>query len=207
MCLECLKDQRACGYCRRGQHRDNYTAKQWKKGVDCSVCLNCLEGYGNPIPWENRRCAGCHVTLIRIDFQTSQWTKGDLARCKNCVNMKIFVRKSAYTNGHTASSNLVPDTSHEKDRLIMEKDRRLYAQDYLLTEKDRLIAEKDRMLMKAREESEASSLCIICCERKMDCIATPCGHFAYCLRCCTNLRDCCVCQQRAKFIKVFEIHR
>jgi len=45
--------------------------------------------------------------------------------------------------------------------------------------------------------------CIICFDRKIDCVATPCGHQVCCLDCSENLSSCPVCNDRTAFIKIF----
>jgi FYVE zinc finger/Zinc finger, C3HC4 type (RING finger) len=50
----------------------------------------------------------------------------------------------------------------------------------------------------------ASESCIICCDRKIDCVATPCGHQVCCLECSSNLASCPVCNNRGEFIRIFK---
>ena len=45
--------------------------------------------------------------------------------------------------------------------------------------------------------------CIICFDRKINCVCTPCGHQMCCLECSANLKSCPVCNQRGDFIKIF----
>jgi hypothetical protein len=45
--------------------------------------------------------------------------------------------------------------------------------------------------------------CIICFDRKIECVCTPCGHQMCCLECSSNLKVCPVCNARGNFIKIF----
>lgn len=45
--------------------------------------------------------------------------------------------------------------------------------------------------------------CIICFDRKINCVATPCGHQVCCLECSSNLSACPVCNGKGSFIKIF----
>lgn len=45
--------------------------------------------------------------------------------------------------------------------------------------------------------------CIICFDRKINCVCTPCGHQMCCLECSSNLKACPVCNARGEFIKIF----
>jgi len=45
--------------------------------------------------------------------------------------------------------------------------------------------------------------CILCYEKKIDCVITPCGHQVCCLSCSKNLSSCPVCNNRGEFIKVY----
>lgn len=45
--------------------------------------------------------------------------------------------------------------------------------------------------------------CIICCDRKINCVATPCGHQICCIECSSNLTKCPVCNDQGSFIKIF----
>ena len=52
-------------------------------------------------------------------------------------------------------------------------------------------------------KTKNSDCCIICFERKIDCVATPCGHQVCCLECSANLSSCPVCNHSGDFIKIF----
>jgi FYVE zinc finger/Zinc finger, C3HC4 type (RING finger) len=46
--------------------------------------------------------------------------------------------------------------------------------------------------------------CIICCDHKIDCVATPCGHSIICVQCSQTLTACPVCNEKGvSFIKIF----
>lgn len=47
--------------------------------------------------------------------------------------------------------------------------------------------------------------CIICCERQMDCVLTPCGHQVCCSTCGTKLTECPVCKKACNVLKVFRM--
>eukprot|EP00523_Entomoneis_sp_CCMP467_P017547 CAMPEP_0168810340 /NCGR_PEP_ID=MMETSP0726-20121227/3551_1 /TAXON_ID=265536 /ORGANISM="Amphiprora sp., Strain CCMP467" /LENGTH=772 /DNA_ID=CAMNT_0008862353 /DNA_START=58 /DNA_END=2373 /DNA_ORIENTATION=+ len=49
--------------------------------------------------------------------------------------------------------------------------------------------------------TKSSDYCIICCERKIDCVATPCGHQCLCMQCSSSLTSCPVCNRQGDFIK------
>lgn len=44
--------------------------------------------------------------------------------------------------------------------------------------------------------------CIICCEKHMDCVLTPCGHQVCCSDCGIRLAHCPVCKQKSTVLKV-----
>jgi len=46
--------------------------------------------------------------------------------------------------------------------------------------------------------------CIICFEREINCVATPCGHQICCLECSSGLSDCPVCKSESVFIRFFK---
>jgi FYVE zinc finger/Zinc finger, C3HC4 type (RING finger) len=52
-------------------------------------------------------------------------------------------------------------------------------------------------------EDNDGQLCIICFDRKINCVGTPCGHAVCCLECTSNLELCPVCNDRSAFIKIF----
>lgn len=54
------------------------------------------------------------------------------------------------------------------------------------------------------KNSKNTDTCIICCEQKIDCVATPCGHQVCCLDCSTTLSLCPICNTRGTFIKIFK---
>jgi hypothetical protein len=58
---------------------------------------------------------------------------------------------------------------------------------------------------KSNSRTKNADSCIICCDRKIDCVATPCGHQVCCLECSTNLVACPVCNHRGgEFIRIFK---
>ena len=56
---------------------------------------------------------------------------------------------------------------------------------------------------RSRASSRNGDCCIICFDRKIDCVATPCGHQVICLECSQNLSSCPVCNDRTNFIRIF----
>ena len=52
-------------------------------------------------------------------------------------------------------------------------------------------------------KTKGSSECIICFERRINCVATPCGHQVCCLECSTSLSSCPVCNHKGDFIKIY----
>jgi hypothetical protein len=69
-------------------------------------------------------------------------------------------------------------------------------------EEDNGAVESKSVVTRSSRKSQ-SDLCIICCDRKIDCVATPCGHQVCCLECTTTLSVCPVCNSRGEFIKIF----
>jgi len=53
------------------------------------------------------------------------------------------------------------------------------------------------------QRTKSADCCIICFDRKIDCVATPCGHQVCCLECSSSLSLCPVCNQKGNFIKIF----
>jgi hypothetical protein len=45
---------------------------------------------------------------------------------------------------------------------------------------------------------------IICCDSKIDCVATPCGHQVCCLKCSQQITRCPVCSSDCTFMRVFK---
>lgn len=45
---------------------------------------------------------------------------------------------------------------------------------------------------------------IICCDSKIDCVATPCGHQICCLKCSQQIARCPVCSSDCTFMRVFK---
>jgi Zinc finger, C3HC4 type (RING finger) len=52
-------------------------------------------------------------------------------------------------------------------------------------------------------DKEGGQICIICFDRRINCVGTPCGHAVCCLECTANLELCPVCNERSNFIKIF----
>lgn len=52
-------------------------------------------------------------------------------------------------------------------------------------------------------DGSVSDACIICFDRSIDCVATPCGHQVCCLDCSTNISRCPVCAVECSFMRVF----
>ena len=50
---------------------------------------------------------------------------------------------------------------------------------------------------------KVSDSCIICYDKLIDCVMTPCGHQVCCLDCSKNLKACPVCNVKGQFIKIF----
>ena len=46
-------------------------------------------------------------------------------------------------------------------------------------------------------------ICVICFDRKIDCVGTPCGHAVSCLECSGSLKLCPICNERSNFIKIY----
>mmetsp|Transcript_20809 Transcript_20809/g.51598 ORF Transcript_20809/g.51598 Transcript_20809/m.51598 type:complete len:749 (-) Transcript_20809:211-2457(-) len=60
-----------------------------------------------------------------------------------------------------------------------------------------------RLSFRSSVNHNDADACIICCENKIDCVITPCGHQVNCLSCSKNLKACPVCNNRGEFIKVY----
>lgn len=52
-------------------------------------------------------------------------------------------------------------------------------------------------------DGSVSDACIICFDRTIDCVATPCGHQVCCLDCGQNITKCPVCAVDCSFMRVF----
>lgn len=53
------------------------------------------------------------------------------------------------------------------------------------------------------KELKESSVCIICCDQKINCVILNCGHKTCCFRCIENFKDCPVCRGAIhKIIKI-----
>jgi hypothetical protein len=46
-------------------------------------------------------------------------------------------------------------------------------------------------------------ICVICFDRKINCVGTPCGHAVSCLECSHNLQVCPICNESSNFIKIY----
>jgi FYVE zinc finger/Zinc finger, C3HC4 type (RING finger) len=66
-----------------------------------------------------------------------------------------------------------------------------------------MMSTKSARTSSSRNNGGGTDSCIICCDRKIDCVATPCGHQVCCLTCSANLTSCPVCNDRTSFIKIF----
>ena len=53
------------------------------------------------------------------------------------------------------------------------------------------------------DKEGGGQICIICFDRRINCVGTPCGHSVCCLECTSNLELCPVCNERSNFIKIF----
>ncbi len=61
-------------------------------------------------------------------------------------------------------------------------------------------------MKKEEAESVATTVkdpCIICYERSIDCVLTPCGHQICCLHCSKNMTKCPICSTDCKSIRIF----
>lgn len=65
------------------------------------------------------------------------------------------------------------------------------------------MSKPDNRRRKSNTSSSNGDSCIICFDREIDCVATPCGHQMCCLQCSTSLAQCPVCNVPGKFIKIF----
>lgn len=57
------------------------------------------------------------------------------------------------------------------------------------------------------DESVATTVadaCILCYEKSIDCVNTPCGHQICCLECSNNLDSCPVCNSECQFIRIYK---
>lgn len=56
----------------------------------------------------------------------------------------------------------------------------------------------------SRCATEVGDACIICYDRAIDCVITPCGHQICCMACAENMRSCPVCNTECAFIRIFK---
>ncbi|GAX25275.1 hypothetical protein FisN_5Lh359 [Fistulifera solaris] len=68
----------------------------------------------------------------------------------------------------------------------------------------RTMSEEARDLGAIPQPSEMHDDCIICCDSKIDCVATPCGHQVCCLKCSQQITRCPVCSSDCTFMRVFK---
>jgi hypothetical protein len=72
---------------------------------------------------------------------------------------------------------------------------------------DNKSSNRSRRSVKRTSESTSSSkskdVCILCYDRKINCVATPCGHQVCCLSCSKHLSTCPVCNSQSSFIKIY----
>jgi hypothetical protein len=47
--------------------------------------------------------------------------------------------------------------------------------------------------------------CVICCEKQMDCVLTPCGHQVCCRDCGSHLSECPICKTACNVLRVFKL--
>jgi hypothetical protein len=47
--------------------------------------------------------------------------------------------------------------------------------------------------------------CMLCCEKQMDCVLSPCGHQICCLTCGSNLKECPICKNGCQVLKIFRL--
>ena len=53
--------------------------------------------------------------------------------------------------------------------------------------------------------TSVADACILCYEKSIDCVITPCGHQICCMECSSCLENTCpVCQQHGTFIKIYK---
>ena len=62
---------------------------------------------------------------------------------------------------------------------------------------------KDAGTVGSKSHKTKGESCIICFDRNINCVCTPCGHQMCCLECSSNLKACPVCNARGEFIKIF----
>lgn len=64
----------------------------------------------------------------------------------------------------------------------------------------------DEVEEEEEEESVATTVkdpCILCYERSIDCVLTPCGHQICCLHCSKNMTKCPICSTDCSSIRIF----
>lgn len=47
--------------------------------------------------------------------------------------------------------------------------------------------------------------CIICCEKAMDCVATPCGHQMCCSDCGSRMTSCPMCKKTCSILRIYRL--
>jgi len=48
-------------------------------------------------------------------------------------------------------------------------------------------------------------VCVLCCEKQMDCVLTPCGHQICCSGCGSNLSKCPICKNPCKMLRIYRL--
>lgn len=71
-------------------------------------------------------------------------------------------------------------------------------------ESARFTAECDVSSIVSRTQSEqiATDVCIVCFDRSIDCVITPCGHQICCFQCTSGMKCCPECSSQCRFIKI-----
>jgi len=68
------------------------------------------------------------------------------------------------------------------------------------TESFQRVENQDQMSVTTSEDS-----CIICCEKQMDCVLTPCGHQMCCTDCASKINFCPVCKKACSSLKIYRL--
>ena len=53
------------------------------------------------------------------------------------------------------------------------------------------------------QQQQQQQVCVICFDRKINCVGTPCGHAVSCLECSGSLKLCPICNEPSNFIKIY----
>jgi hypothetical protein len=141
-------------------------------------------------------------TGIPLSVQTS--------KSRTLIDLAMTGRPKIDVLGYLVSKNLsVMDC---KDQTLAPKTlqtllRAGYQSGTTLSSMRDVVDDLASLLSASSHESVASidDACIICCEKTMDCVLTPCGHQICCSDCGCRLNQCPVCKSECSLVRIRKV--